>query len=287
MSDSTTSPTTTTTPGVTSTPGSSAPDGTAGGAATATASAAKEHGAAVAQTAKGDAQQVAGTAMDQAKQVMQESTDQARHLLDEAKSQGQEQAMQQKQRAADGLRSVAQELQTMAGHSGQQGIATNAARQAGQRLDHAARWLEQHEPQDLVEEVRGFARRKPGTFLLGAALAGVVAGRLFRGTKDASSSGVTAAGNPNDSRLPVTTGTTGTPGYGSAGYATPGYGTDELPRTEPGTDDLVVDLTDERSTAVPPLTEPGLTPAGMTDPLVEEPVGDRPRGERGLGGTPL
>jgi len=36
--------------------------------------------------------------------------------------------------------------------------------------------------------VRGFARRRPGTFLLGALAAGIVAGRLARGAKDGSSS---------------------------------------------------------------------------------------------------
>lgn len=41
----------------------------------------------------------------------------------------------------------------------------------------------------MVDQVRGFARRRPGTFLLGALALGVVAGRLGRGAKDAQSSG--------------------------------------------------------------------------------------------------
>ena len=41
---------------------------------------------------------------------------------------------------------------------------------------------------DLLDDIRSFARRKPGAFLLGAAVAGIVAGRMFRGAKDASTS---------------------------------------------------------------------------------------------------
>ena len=48
----------------------------------------------------------------------------------------------------------------------------------------AASWLEQREPADLLDEVRNFARRRPGTFLIGAAVAGLAAGRLTRGLKD-------------------------------------------------------------------------------------------------------
>jgi hypothetical protein len=44
-----------------------------------------------------------------------------------------------------------------------------------------ADWLEQREPGDLLDEVRRFARRRPGAFVLGALVAGVVAGRMTRG----------------------------------------------------------------------------------------------------------
>jgi hypothetical protein len=58
------------------------------------------------------------------------------------------------------------------------------ARQAADRADRVADWLGEREPGDLVEEVRSLARRRPGAFLLGAALAGVVVGRLTRGVVD-------------------------------------------------------------------------------------------------------
>lgn len=47
--------------------------------------------------------------------------------------------------------------------------------------------LQNREPAELLDEVRSFARRKPGLFLLGAAAAGVLAGRLTRGIQAAHS----------------------------------------------------------------------------------------------------
>jgi len=58
--------------------------------------------------------------------------------------------------------------------------------QASSKAGELAEWLEQRDPGTLLDEVRGLARRKPGTFLLGALAAGVVAGRLTRGAVDAS-----------------------------------------------------------------------------------------------------
>ncbi|TLM80215.1 hypothetical protein FDW83_19020, partial [Pseudarthrobacter sp. NamE2] len=47
--------------------------------------------------------------------------------------------------------------------------------------ESVASWLENKQPGDLLNEVQRFARNRPGTFLLLAAGAGVLAGRLTRG----------------------------------------------------------------------------------------------------------
>jgi hypothetical protein len=65
------------------------------------------------------------------------------------------------------------------------GPAHELVRQATDKIEDLAGWLQNREPADLLDEVRSFARRKPGTFLLGAAVAGVVAGRLTSGVKKA------------------------------------------------------------------------------------------------------
>ena len=45
------------------------------------------------------------------------------------------------------------------------GFAYDLARQAGDRFGQAARWLDDREPRDVLEEVKGFARRRPGVFI--------------------------------------------------------------------------------------------------------------------------
>ena len=79
--------------------------------------------------------------------------------------------------------------------------------------------MQAREPGYLVDQVRAYARRRPGMFLLGAAVAGVVAGRLTTGVvaahKDSSPSG-------SGQQLAGTTGTTGTTGspYAGESYTT-------------------------------------------------------------------
>ena len=150
---------------------------------------ARDEAAGVGQHAREAGGQVAGTATDQARQVVAETGRQARDLLGEAQGHAQSQASAQQQRAAQQLHSVADEVGQMASNGGQSGVATEFARQAADRVHGAASWLEQREPGDLLDEVRNFARRRPGAFLIGAAVAGLAAGRLTRGLKDRNSDG--------------------------------------------------------------------------------------------------
>jgi hypothetical protein len=145
---------------------------------------ARDEAAGVGQHAREAGGQVAQTATDQARQVAAETGRQARDLLGEAQGQALDQASTQQQKAAQQLHSVADEVGQMAENGGQSGVATEFARQAADRMHGAASWLEQREPGDLLDEVRNFARRRPGAFLIGAAVAGLAAGRLTRGLKD-------------------------------------------------------------------------------------------------------
>jgi hypothetical protein len=130
---------------------------------------------------------VAETAAEQAKQVAGETTRQARNLIEEGKGQVAEQARQGQQKAAGSLHTLADQLEEMSRRPDNDGIASDVARQAAERARDVASWLEQHELGDLLTEVRTFARRRPGMFLAGAALAGVLAGRLTRGVVAAKS----------------------------------------------------------------------------------------------------
>jgi hypothetical protein len=147
---------------------------------------AREQASEVGRTTGAAGQRVANTAAEQAGQVGREARRQARDLLGQARGQVTEQARNGQQQASDGLRSLAKELHGMADGGEQQGPASDLAKQAADKLGELADWLGRREPGDLVEEVRALARRRPGAFLLGAAAAGVLAGRLTRGAVDAN-----------------------------------------------------------------------------------------------------
>ncbi|MBB4908608.1 hypothetical protein [Actinophytocola algeriensis] len=142
---------------------------------------ARDEAADVARTATDKGGEVAGTVGEQASRVAEETKQQARDLLRESREQLTGQARQGQQRAADGLHTLATQLRQMSEKTEEQGVASEVARQVADRTQSAASWLEHREPGDLLDEVRRFARRKPGVFLLGAALAGVAVGRLTRG----------------------------------------------------------------------------------------------------------
>jgi hypothetical protein len=172
--------------------GSFTPHGSAPQAQASTADVARDQAANVGRSAGEAASHVTQTATEQAQVVVAETARQARDLLGEAGGQARGQAAVQQQKAAYQLRTVADELTEMADKGGQSGLATEVARQAAGRMHGAASWLEQREPADLVHAVRDFARRRPGTFLVGAAVAGLAVGRLTRGLTAAAQSGTGA-----------------------------------------------------------------------------------------------
>jgi hypothetical protein len=226
---------------------------------------AKDRAAGVGVTAKESAQRVAGTASEQAGEVASEVSAQARNLLGEAKSSAVGQSNAQRDKAVSSLRSLAHELSGMATKSDENGMGAELARQASQKAHQVADFLDGREPGDLLSDVRSMARRRPGTFLLGAAAAGLLAGRVTRGAKsahDSASSGGGSGGTPP----PTSAGTlpTGLPGaatgatypggaYPGGGYAAPDAYTTEL---EPGPYETThgIDATGTRDPAAGPLS---------------------------------
>jgi hypothetical protein len=156
---------------------------------------AKEQAAAVRHGAADAGQHVADVAKDQAQSVVAEAGSQTADLLRQARSELTDQANAQQQRVARGLHALGDELQSMAQRSEQPGVATDLARQASSKTHDIASWLDSREPGQLVQELRAFARQRPGTFLLAAAGAGLLAGRLTRGVKDASSTDGSGSGS--------------------------------------------------------------------------------------------
>jgi len=191
----------------------------------------KQQGAEVADTAKQAGAQVAGTVKEQAGQVTEEAKNQAKQLLSQAQGELSEQAATTQRRVSEGLHALADELTGMAKNSEQDGPATDLARQAADKAHQAAGWLSDRDPGSLLNEVRSFARRKPGTYLALALGAGVLAGRLTRGltapTDDA----------PAGSRPPGTSRETSTYRVGTGQSPLPAT---DLPDTPPAYDPVPV-----------------------------------------------
>lgn len=142
---------------------------------------AEDEAAEVGRTAEHAGEHVAHRVGEQAREIKAEAERQVQGLLDQGLEQIRGQARDGQRKAATGLHTVADQLAEMSRSSRRDAVTGDIAQELSQRAHLVARWLEQREPVDLVEEVRGFARRRPGAFLLGAAVAGVLAGRLTRG----------------------------------------------------------------------------------------------------------
>ena len=172
--------------------GATLPSGDESGSAS-TKEAVKDEAAAVAGHAAGQAKTVAETAKSEAANVAAEVKTSAKGLLYQAKSDLTGQAGAQQQKAAEGIRTISSQLNTMAAASEEPGVASDLVRQAAERSQAVASWLENRDPGSLLEEVKSFARQRPGTFLLAAAGAGLLAGRLGRSLQ---------AGSPNTQPSP-------------------------------------------------------------------------------------
>ena len=212
--------------------------------------AAKEQAAEVADTAKQAGARVADTVKEQAGQVTAEAKTQAKQLLSQAQSELSEQAAGTQQRVSEGLHALADELAGMARNSEQEGVATDLARQAADKARQAAGWLGDRDPGSLLDEVRTFARRKPGTYLALALGAGVLAGRLTRG--------LTAPSGDDTTDRPAASTTPTTPTYqvGTGRQALTGA---ELPTAALGYNPYPV--TEPLIPVTPPITGPGVTGA--------------------------
>ena len=178
-------------------------NGTATGAGDSRSDAVKDEAADLKRQAADSAQNVAETAKTEVANVAAEVKTNARDLLHQAKSDLTDQAGTQQKKVAEGLRSISTELETMADASEEPGVARDLVRQAAERSSAVAGWLDVRDPGSLLTEVKSFARQRPGTFLLLAAGAGVLAGRLSRSlSAGAPETGAAGTGSTPVTRVP-------------------------------------------------------------------------------------
>lgn len=176
---------------------------------------AKDSARHVAQDAKQAGGQLADTAKTEARGVKDDAVREGRKLWNETTSTLDTQANDQLNRAAGTVRSFTDDLGRMSrGEQVESGLASDLAQQVTERTGAVADWLENHEPADVLTEVKSFARRRPVAFLAIAAGIGLAAGRLTRSV---------AQSHSDDNDQDAWASRTGD-GAGTAGFYGPGDG---------------------------------------------------------------
>jgi hypothetical protein len=145
----------------------------------------KSEAGALKQEAAGSGQRVKETAKEQAVAVKEEATVQAQNLFGQLKSDLGDQVRPQQDRIASAVRSVSDEVSALSrGEKPETDFVTGLLGSVSGRVETLASSLENKDAKDLLEDVRRFAARRPGTFLAVAAGIGLLAGRATRGAKD-------------------------------------------------------------------------------------------------------
>lgn len=214
----------------------------------------------VAGTAKEGTKQVASEATQQAGQVAKEASVQARELVGQARNELRDQATQQTGKAAERVRTLSEQMQALTdGRPEEAGPVGDYARQAGDRLQKVASRLDEGGLDGVFDDVQGFARRRPGVFLAGAAVAGFAVGRMLRGAQSAAQSqdqGLEGSGYPGG---PDELAGLGAPSPGA--YGTPPIDV-AVPPVQPGLVDPVAGpVTGGPASGAPPAGGPGTTGA--------------------------
>lgn len=163
-----------------------------------------------ASTAADEGMRVTEVAQEEARKVAGEATEQVRAVVDDARTQMTEQVGEQTRQQRDNLVSTlgtfGDDLEQMAENTDSNGLAVSVASEVAHHTQSITSYLDGREPGELLQDVRDFARRRPGAFLLGALVAGVVAGRLTRGVKDAdpgTASGSASSGSTSSPARPT------------------------------------------------------------------------------------
>lgn len=209
--------------------GSSSASGVGSSSPSGTVDAAKHEASEIKDTAVHEAGNVVETGKSEVSTVAHEAVSQVKDLYSQTQRQLSDQAATQQERVASGLRSVGDELSSMADNSDNQGLGADLVRQVSSRVSGAASWIGDRDPAALLSEVKSYARRKPGVFIGVAALAGLAVGRLVRAlgenAKDehaASAGTATGVQTPAVPPLPSTTLGVGTATPGTAAPVTTG-----------------------------------------------------------------
>jgi len=143
---------------------------------------------ATADKARAASGEVAGTAARQAGAVTDEARRQAGTAVRELGGRVKEEAQVQSQHTAEAIGRWADDLARMADNAPGDSPARSLAQRAAQSGYRASHYLEEQGADGVVEELQHFARKRPGVFLFGAALAGLAVGRVIKSSGSAGNS---------------------------------------------------------------------------------------------------
>jgi hypothetical protein len=133
------------------------------------------------ERAKGAAADTASTAKMDAKEVASTAKEQFQHLVDEAKTDVSRQGDNLAHRAAERLRDLERQSQSLLeGRSQEAGPLADYVREAQHKVQSLAGRLEERGGQGVVDDIVRYGRRRPGTFLIGAAALGFLTARVLR-----------------------------------------------------------------------------------------------------------
>lgn len=148
----------------------------------------------VAGTGASGAAAVAHDAKEQAAEVAREARGQAQGLLHDVRADLRGQADQQTSRAGEGLRRLSEQMQALRdGDVDRAGPVLGYTEQLHEKVQDLAQRVEARGFDGMVADLRDVARRRPGAFLLGAAAAGFLAGRVIRSSAGEASGGQSTA----------------------------------------------------------------------------------------------
>jgi hypothetical protein len=132
--------------------------------------------------------QVKDSVTQHAGQVAEQVQQQARTVLDEARSGLEQEVDSQGRRIGEVLQQTSEQLRSMAG-AAEPGFLTDVTRQLADAAQRTGGRMQEGGLQTAAEDLRRFARRQPGVFLLGAGVAGFVVARLIRAAGSRSTNG--------------------------------------------------------------------------------------------------
>jgi polyhydroxyalkanoate synthesis regulator phasin len=130
------------------------------------------------QTEQSKLQTAKEESVAQARTVAEKAAEETKHVVSDVTDEVKAQLSEQKSRLSSTIREIGDELDQAA--QGTSGTVANLAGQAAETTRQVSRWIDTHEPRDVLAEVENFARQRPVLFLTGAAALGFLVGRVTR-----------------------------------------------------------------------------------------------------------